>query len=463
MIAPTITTLADASSAAYSMHAYVAPIIRAMAALASLVCVFFLVNAGFQYMTSSGRPEKLESAKHVMRNALLGLVVVLAAVVLTSILTHAFTHSSHEMSTHLPALNSIMSDDSANPIIAILLKAVTGFFNMIIQQAASPFLKGLSYFTSATPLISDNSSVFNLWLVIVGITDAIFVVVVALLGFQIMGASSFGLEEIEFKHLIPRLAAIFLCINCSAFLIDGIIEFSNAMIHALQYGVQPNSVWDVLTAVTKQSDGMNLASLLVMMTFVIFAFILLIYYVGRIVTLYIGAVLSPLVFLLWLVPGFRDFSETAGKTYLTTVFVLSIHVVILDLAASLFTSMTIGQSAPDALMSMIIGVATLIALLKTQGVLMQFSYASIGPRTARKLGGQFINGITSTSSTTQKLRTKVASHKQRKLQQAESKGGTSYIAANTPAAPRPTKPPKTGTTTAAPATTTKPPKQMEKP
>ena len=35
----------------------------------------------------------------------------------------------------------------------------------------------------------------------------------------------------------------------------------------------------------------------------------------------------------------------------------------------------------------------MIALIKTQGVLMQLNYASIGPRTARKLGGSFVNGV----------------------------------------------------------------------
>jgi len=106
-------------------------------------------------------------------------------------------------------------------------------------------------------------------------------------------------------------------------------------------------------------------------------------------------VLSPLVILVWLVPGFRDFSETAIKTYITTIFTLFVHVVILMLAASLFTGMssTSGNNVPDTLMAMIVGLATIMALLKTQGVMMQFSYVSGGARNARKLGGQFMNGV----------------------------------------------------------------------
>ena len=116
----------------------------------------------------------------------------------------------------------------------------------------------------------------------------------------------------------------------------------------------------------------------------------------RIVTLYIGAVLSPLVSMLWLVPGFRDFAETAFKTYLTTIFVLFTHVIILQLSSSILTGLAtaFGDNAvPDVLMAMVTGIATVLMLLKVQGVMMQFSYVSMGARNIKKLGGQFMNGV----------------------------------------------------------------------
>jgi hypothetical protein len=51
------------------------------------------------------------------------------------------------------------------------------------------------------------------------------------------------------------------------------------------------------------------------------------------------------------------------------------------------------NQVPNVLMSMVIGLATVITLLKTQGVMMQFSYVGMGARNARKLGGQFMNGV----------------------------------------------------------------------
>ncbi|HUC88105.1 MAG TPA: hypothetical protein VMR95_03070 [Candidatus Binatia bacterium] len=389
-----LRVLADGSAASV-MQSYVAPVVQGMCVLASLICVFFLVNGGIHYMTSSGQPEKLASAKLVIRNALIGLIIVFAAGTLTAIFAHAYHQAGSSVSASLPNISGIQPGQNSAGLVGVLLKAITGVLGDIVQSVGVPFIKALSYFTSSTPLISANASVFNLWLAMVGMTDVIFVLVVALLGLHIMSYSTFGLEEIEFKHLLPQLGLVFLLINSSVFLIDGLIGLSNAMIHALHVAFGQTTVWSVLTDVVKQSGGFGLAALLIMVAFIIFSVILLIYYVGRIVTIYLGAVLSPLVLLVWLIPGFRDFALNAAKTYVFTVFVLFVHVVILELAASLFAGLI--ASSPthtaDPLMSMIIGLATLIALLKTQGVMSQLSYASIGPRTARKLGNQLSSGM----------------------------------------------------------------------
>jgi len=395
-IAPTYTILADATSAANVMHSFVAPVIQTLCVIASLVCGFFLINGGYHYITSSGNPEKLEHAKHTLKTAMIGLVIVLAAGVLTAILTHAYAGSTQALNQKLPDLTTVQPTPVSNGLVSILIKAITGLLNNIIQSIASPFLKALSFFTSSTPLMADNSSVFKLWLAIVGMCDVLFVIVIALLGFHVMSAATFGFDEIEVKHILPRLALIFLLVNTSIFAIDGIISLSNVMIRAVN-DAGAASVWDTLTNVVKQSGSLGVGSLLIMIAFLIFSVILLIYYVGRLVTLYLGAVLSPFVLLLWLVPGFRDFAETAFKTYVVTIFVLFVNVVILELAASLFAGIHGGGAlipSSSDLMSLIVGLAAVIALLKTQGVMMQFSYASIGPRSARKLSGQFMNGVT---------------------------------------------------------------------
>lgn len=404
--------VADAGSAATIMHAYVAPVVQTMCVVAALVCVLFLIIGGIRYITSSGRPDQLAAAKLIIRNAILGLVLVLAAGTITTLLNHAFYQSTAPINTKLPSLASITPKSDAGGLIGVIIKAITGIINDIVQTAALPFLKALAYFTKSTPLISGNSSVFNMWLAVVGMTDVLFMLAVALLGFHVMGFASFGLEELEFKQLLPQLALVFVLINSSAFIIDGFISLSNVMIHALRAGFSSASVWNVLTVVTThQSGAYGLAALLIMLAFLIFAVILVVYYVGRIVTIYIGAVLSPILFLLWIIPGFKGFAETAAKVYLATIFVLFIHVVILTLSASLFTGLIAGSPthSPDPLMSLVIGIATLIALLKTQGLMMQLSYAGMSWRAARKLGSQFITGVSYMANHRNELQTALSS------------------------------------------------------
>lgn len=390
-----LALMANASAAAEVMRSYITPLLGSLIGLASVAVVFFLTYGGIRYMTSRGDPEKLQDAKKILKNALIGLVLVIAAGTLTAILSYAYNGSADAPAQQVPILTEIKPQETSGGLVDVLIDAVVGLLKNIIQSIGKPFIDALDYFTEATPLMAENPSVFNMWLVVVAITDVLFVVVVALLGFHVMSASTFGLEEIELKHLLPRLALIFALINSSIFLIDMVIGLSNVMIEALRAGMEDSSVWKSLLSVVDDSGGLGLAALLIMIVFIILAVMLVVYYVLRIVILYIGAVLAPVLMLISLIPAFKDFAITAVKVYLTTIFVLFVHVVILLLAASIFTGMnSVGTNGtPNPIMAMVVGVATMLALLKTQAVMSQMSYVSLGPKTARKLGGQISNVI----------------------------------------------------------------------
>lgn len=462
LLAMPMTLMADSSAATSVMHAYIVPVMRMLCVVASLACAFFIATGGYAYMTSAGKPEQLDHAKRILKNAVIGLVIVFAAGALTAILAHAYGNPSAVTGTSLPKLQAVQPDHVSNGLVSVLIKAVTGFLNNIIQAVAQPFLAALSFFTSSTELMASNSAVFNLWLGMVAIADTLFIIVVALLGFHVMSATTLGFDEIEFKHLLPRFGLVFLAMNTSIFIIDGIIGISNAMIRALSAAGGGESVWGVLSNVVKEADGQGVAALLIMVTFLIFTVILLVYYVGRLITLYVGAVLSPAVLLAWLVPGFRDFSETAGKTYITTIFVLFVHVVILELAASLFKGMSAasGNALPDTLMAMVTGLATIIALLKTQSVMMQFSYVSLGPRNMRKLGGQFVNGISYMAGKGKTVAVAASETSKKNIGHAagssyiprsKKTGGVTVVHSSSSRPPSAAKPrPKTGSTVVAP-------------
>ncbi len=374
---------------------YLQPIIVSLIGLAGVVSSFFIITSGISYMTSRGNPEKLEHAKKVLKNALVGLVIVIAAGSIAAILNTAYQSNVEAPIHNIPPLLPVDTGGNNGGLTEVLLKSIIGLFKNIIETAGKPFISALNYFTHSTPLMADNPAVFKLWLIVLGIANSLFVLIITLLGFQVMSATSLGFEEIEFKHLLPKLGLTFLGMNMSIFAIDFIISLSNAMIIAVESTLNSLTVWDALSSVVSDAGSQGLVSLIIMVVFLILATILLVYYVMRIVTLYVGAILSPLAILLSSVPGFKDFSSTAVKVYITNIFVLFIHVIILMLAATLFIGLkSNGQSQPyDPVMATIIGVASLVTLLKTQGVMMQLSYVSAGPRAMRKLGGQFMNGV----------------------------------------------------------------------
>ena len=384
---------ADVSTAGNAMSAVVRPLMLTLGGLATLICTFFLVQAGIAYMTSSGHPDKLAHAKIVIRNALIGLVLVLSAASIAGMLTHAYTAGSQVASAPLPAITAINIDNSTGGLTDIILKAITSFFRVIINSAGKPFLDALQFFTKETPLMANNNSIFKFWAVIVVMANALFILAIGLLGFHVMSAESLGIDEIDLKKMVPKIALTFLAMNTSIFFIDAVISLSNGMISTLNSAFGNISVWNTLSDIINQSGGLGIAALLIMIVFLILSVILLVYYVTRLVVLYLGTVLSPLIILLYVVPAFRDFASTAIKQYVTTVFVLFVHVVILLLAAIMFEGFKpenfTGTNNP--LMSLILGIGTLFALLRTQGIMQQWSYASIGPNAFRKMGRQFSN------------------------------------------------------------------------
>lgn len=63
-------------------ESFIKNIISFLVGIAGAVAVVFIIIGGFQYITSSGHPEKLEKAKKTLLYAAIGLVIVLAAYVI---------------------------------------------------------------------------------------------------------------------------------------------------------------------------------------------------------------------------------------------------------------------------------------------------------------------------------------------------------------------------------------------
>lgn len=367
--------------------------------LASLTASFFLIQGAYIYITSSGKPEALESAKKTIRNALIGLVLVLSANTFISLLHNAFTTPSIPAANGQLSLTQIEPIEPSEGLTQVLLDAIGSLLQNIIQSATKPITDAILSFLTSTPTLATNSVVFNFWLTIVGITDALFALVVAALGFHFMSASTFGFEEIELKDVLPKVGLAFLGANTSIFMIDWVIKLNNTLVNVVLNATGGlNQAWiaNAFDPANLSLDQIAFITLIFMILFVILSIVLLLFYITRLITIALGAVLAPLVFLLWSLPKFSDFAEISAKTYLTTIFSIFIHVVIIQLAAAFLTLP--GQVGTNSLISILVGVGMLLTLLKTQSFLVQLLFYNSARSLTKKIGGQIMNVMGSKQS-----------------------------------------------------------------
>lgn len=371
----------------------------AILALAGTAVVFFLVRGGYLYITSTGDPAALDDAKRTIRNALIGLVIVIAAAFMTNLLSDSLMQSSSGGSATALQLAPIEPVQQAGTLTQILLDAVSGFLQNIVGSVTKPILNGIVWFLTSTPSLSTNSIVFNFWLIIVGITDSLFAIAIALLGFRVMSASSFGFDDVPLKELLPRIGLAFLLANTSIFWIDWIIELCQTMVNAVLHatgGISSAWIINAFDPAALLSGTTALITLIFAILFILLAVVLLIFYISRLMILAFGAVISPLICLLSLSSKMSDFVGNAVKLYIVTIFTVFMHVVIIQLASAFLT--VPGQVGENPIIGILVGVALFSVLLKSTSVTVQLAMSSQAGNTLKKFSTQMINVISSNST-----------------------------------------------------------------
>ena len=255
-------------------------------------------------------------------------------------------------------------------------------------------MDGILGYLTTTPTLLGNDVVRNYWLISVGIADSLFILVVALMGLQIMSASTFGFEEVKIRELLPKLGLTFLGINLSLFLADYAIITCNTLVKVLLDSTGGlNHAW-IVNAFNPSaviSGTTPLIILIFMVLFLIVSIVLLFMYISRLIFISLGAVLSPFIFLLSALPKFSDFAFIAVKTYLVSVFIVFVHVVIIQLASSF---LTLPGHSENSLISIAVGIGLFITLLKTPNLMMQMVMYTSNSSSFKKLGNQIINVMT---------------------------------------------------------------------
>ncbi len=398
LFSPTLTYVS--TSAPTEVTAFTNDAISIVTLISAAAAVFFLIRGGYIYITSTGKPDALEEAKKTIRNALIGLVVVFAASSIVSFLSGALVGDGSTTTTSNLPITQIESVAPSDGLTQVLIDAVNGFIQNIVESSTKPIVDGIMTFLSTTPSLLENASIVKFWLIMLGITDTLFVLVVALLGLQFMSASTFGFEEIEFKHLLPRIGLAFLGANVSLFLADYAIKASNALVSGVISATGGlNHAW-ISNAVTISSITNGTAPFIILiflLIFLIVAIVLLLMYISRLIVISLGAVLSPFIFLLSAIPKTADFAEMAVKGYFVSVFMIFVHVVTIQLAG---TFLTLPEQTNNSLISVAVAIGLLLTLLKIPSFMMQLILFSRSVGAVRHVGSQITNVLSTDSSAT---------------------------------------------------------------
>jgi len=367
--------------------------------ISAAAAVFFLIRGGYIYITSTGKPDALEEAKKTIRNALIGLILVLSASSIVSLLQGALIGDVGNGTVANLPVTQIESIAPSEGLTQVLIDAVNGFIQNVVESSTKPIVDGIMTFLGSTPSLLENSSIVKFWLIMLGITDSLFVLVVALLGLQFMSASTFGFEEIEFKHLLPRIGVAFLGANVSLFLADYAIKASNALVSGVLSATGGlNHAW-ISNAVTVSSITNGTAPFIILiflLIFLIVSIVLLLMYISRLIILSLGAVLSPFIFLLWTLPKTADFAEMAVKGYLVSVFMIFVHVVTIQLAG---TFLALPEQTNNSLISVAVAIGLLLTLLKIPSFMMQLILFSRSVGAVRHVGSQITNVLSTDTAT----------------------------------------------------------------
>lgn len=367
---------ANTADATSSLQSDLAPILQTVITVAGAAFLLFLIIGGIFYITSAGNPERLQRAKDVLIKGVIGFVIILAASSITLTLQTAFSQKPNQ-----PSQISNVQFEKQNTDGGIVNDLIGNFIKSAVNDVGKPVTQTIANFLTQTPLMSQTPKVFNIWAIVLAICNVLFVLVVALIGFRVMSGPVFGFDDGGLRQLLPQIIGVFAAMNLSIFLIDFLITIANSIAKALMIGSDNQIFVTALQTLIGGVATLPIGGMILILILVIAAVMLAIYYLFRIVTLYVGAAVSPFVILLWLIPSFRDFAVLAARQYVVTIFILFVHMIILVLATSLIDGVGEGNS----FISVLIGITTLLVLIKANASINQTLNAAGVARGARRL------------------------------------------------------------------------------
>jgi len=96
----------------------IANIIRVALSLLGIIAVSLVIYGGYLYMTAGGNEEQVASAKNVLKNAVIGLIIILSSYAIVSFVITRLAEATVSYPTH--CYNNVLDEDEIENIEEIL-------------------------------------------------------------------------------------------------------------------------------------------------------------------------------------------------------------------------------------------------------------------------------------------------------------------------------------------------------
>lgn len=367
--------------------------------LAPLVAIVFIAKGGLEIVTSGGDPNALAHGKRTARNAAIGLVFVIAARVIVSIFSSIFIPYTGAPVSDLFTAQPVEVAQAESGIVSVLLEGILGFLRAVVESFVSPVIEAFVAFFTNTPSLLGNSTVVKYWLIILGITESLFVLVMILLGYNLMTGDVFGLVgEQSPKQIILRLGAGMAGAALSLFIADTLVGLANFMVDTVNQSSGGLAHSWVLNIIHTPSIGSSLAVLLLSIAYIVLAIMLIVLYAMRLAVVVAGAVFFPFIFLFLVIPRLHGFAEGLIRNYIIAVFLPFTHLVIIQLFAE-FLKM---PEQKNDFVSFLSAIGLFLVLLKIPGFLSTMAARGAESEVSRQMVTKISGSISSMVSSVSK-------------------------------------------------------------
>jgi len=217
----------------------------------------------------------------------------------------------------------------------IISQLLTEGFNTFMQNLVTDLLnKGLSFLKDnlfTTQDITQETGLVSIHKDIKGVVNSLFVLVLIIGSIMFYTSDFIGSSMYEVRIYLTRIIWGFIAANISLYICSWIIQLNNGLVEGvLAGGISGKNLEGFSIISTSNAAGVPPLSVLVLALVVaIMALILGCIYIIRAAILWLLIILSPIVFLLWVLPQTQSWTRLWTQMFSSVVFLQFIHALML--------------------------------------------------------------------------------------------------------------------------------------